>query len=972
MDHRRRLIIWISLLIFFISMLPTGKVLAQTPTSTPIGGSNINDPYWSYSGWEYYQEGFYCIVLDSINNGNNYSYIKWPNEFQPSTNQNQGDTWNFTTTRLKIFNIGTNGFSTSALNALYSGQSIEYYPQSLMRLYNSGGLSFTAKVCSTRLPIINAPDPLWNFPEWYQEANNYYCADFTGISTTIGSNRFLYIKWPSQFISSNLNFTNDLLYLPDSNITIKNTGNVNIKWKVNNGSDQPQITPGSTANLSYSGILGTRNIFFDTQNNPPANSILSIKFCIQKTSDNYRPSAGREPIWGSIVQDGDMEDQPVSSAWMPLYSTGRSKFGRIQTSSLTSMFNVSMYGYSRCNSGMQIIGNAHSSNPLQVFASQGDFSNITQPIDWPGGKFNFRFSLKAYNHPVQVVIKLVYISVGNYGQEYYLYNGFVGPEAWMDVNSSNSQFAPAGGYAIHVSLGGASSGGDSYFAIDDFVLSDQPVSGVVCSVSLPPTSVPTITPTGPTPTIDYLKTSTPVYTRTPTPTIIPTTSYNGTNVIQNCGFGFGDTYWGFSGYWDYSYWHETAYVVYSADNYGFVESGASLPGLYQSFYWPGGTAYVKWYSPSSSGWDVRFINSVTRASYLVSTGWPNADNRWHQYTIYLPAGNYDLNLNSNSYYGDTYDNISVSTGNFSTCVQTTNGAMTPSPVINASQTPLPSWTPTGMTPTMWPTSTQRPTSTAAAGLPTSTPQKTFTPYPTYTPYVPPAPTFTQQPWRSPTPYPTYTQQATYTPLPTYTPNGAGTIEPSPTTSPTPPPPPQQAPPDYYALCERPQSAADLAGWQEFEKCQILSFFSMSPNAVSTVAAVPTMMNGSEPFGTFNELKDTNSKVKSLVDSYDWNNTGLPGMKDAPSVDAITNPGANSPWITGKFDFTKNSSTQTSTVCNTSYNKILGPYFTPPFCFLINIMRDKGILPWIQLLVNIAALGFLAIYLWHKWIDAGAG
>jgi hypothetical protein len=164
---------------------------------------------------------------------------------------------------------------------------------------------------------------------------------------------------------------------------------------------------------------------------------------------------------------------------------------------------------------------------------------------------------------------------------------------------------------------------------------------------------------------------------------------------------------------------------------------------------------------------------------------------------------------------------------------------------------------------------------------------------------------------------------------------------------------------------------DLAHWLEYEKCQVLSFFSMSPNAVATTAALPTLMADREPVGTINELGKTNEQIRDLINSYDWNRPGLPGTGDAPDPSQfIDGPGPDSPLNGGKFDFGR--STQTiSNECSADLTQLIGPGLAQGACFFFNTLRQTGLMPWIQFLIDLSAVLVLGLYLVKKWIDAGA-
>lgn len=207
---------------------------------------------------------------------------------------------------------------------------------------------------------------------------------------------------------------------------------------------------------------------------------------------------------------------------------------------------------------------------------------------------------------------------------------------------------------------------------------------------------------------------------------------------------------------------------------------------------------------------------------------------------------------------------------------------------------------------------------------------------------------------------------TFTPYPTYTPGIPGLVPGLPTQ-----PPPQQPPPSYYADCKRPQNGFDVAGWVDYERCMTTSYFEFSPRSVSTIAAIPTMFAGQEPFGTLYEIVETQRRVEELVNSYDWEHTGLEGMDDAPNPGVIlATASSGSPYNGGKIVLNPRDGSNYSSVCEFELGKIVGKLLATPMCFIFNILRELALMPWFQLFINLACIGALGIYFWKKLIDMG--
>lgn len=636
-----------------------------------------------------------------------------------------------------------------------------------------------------------------------------------------------------------------------------------------------------------------------------------------------------EPVTGTgnVLQDGDMEQQPQSFHWFPETRNGYYSFGRFDSSGIGALGSSLR---AACGSGAQIIGNLTCSSILDFFCLQARdrYADIRQRFTWPGGHLYFKYTAKGMPEGGwdRNVHALIYITNLTTFTQYVLRDDMLPPEYVTRVGSVVN--VPAGVYNFYIVLGSGNAPGDA-FVIDNVAVSQSLLDGEACSPVVPATTV-TPTPSSGTATV------------TGTPQGVP-----GPNLIENCGFEQGEMGWR----WQTS----KSYVIYGPSNYSHAEPDAPLPGVSQSFFWPGGPMFVRY--QSNSPHNVYIRHRFTNQTYMINAGDQTAAG-WitYQGTTYVPGGSYDIYLHRPAgAWPVQYDNISVSEGNYSSCQSGAN--FTPTPPATATTT---------ATPTMWPTSTQRATSTVMAGTSTSTPRPTNTPFPTFTTVPTLAETITPRPYSTFTPYPTYTQRPTYTPLPTYTPNGEGTIEPSATPTGTLAP---QPPPDYYSDCQRPDTG-DAAGWIEYNRCLTLSFFTWSPKAEATIIAMPTLVSGKEPFGTINEFKDTQDRMKELVDSYDWN-TGMPGTSDSPDPSIFLNPGPDNPWFSGQIEFTQGTGTPISTECTARITAVLGPYLSAGYCWLVNFMQEKGITPWLQLLVNLSALGFLAAYLIRKWIDAGA-
>ncbi len=656
---------------------------------------------------------------------------------------------------------------------------------------------------------------------------------------------------------------------------------------------------------------------------------------------------------GNVLLDSGMEQQPVSSFWFPDPKDQRYTFGRINSSDLLQRMT---FGLARCEAGFQIAGNWTCDNwyEFQCAAFQKSYSDVRQRFYWSGGVMYYRFSVRG--SPTRAVPYRVYVTDLSTFSQTVLRSGTAGPadknnlDSWDDLNGSSGSSLPGGQYEIHLGLGPGAAQNDVVF-FDDVVVDTASISANVCAPVEPAT------------------------TGTPTPTLQPSATPQGMaggNLINNCGFSQGSSYW----QWD----NPRSFVVYDTaahGNYGHENSDANNPAISQYFTWPGGPAFVQW--DSKTAFNIYLTSLQTGQNYTLQSG-NAAYSTWTTFrgAVDVPSGGYRINLHFPAGQGPAeFDNITVSTGNYVNCSAGESWTATPPPTSTPNQTP-----------TMWPTPTQKPTSTPLPGGSTSTPRPTYTPYPSPTLITPQPPTVTPNPFHTFTPYPTYTARPTYSPYPTYTmqptytqqptstteagqpdPTERPTYTPWPTYTAPPPsatPPGQVPPPSYFADCNRPDNGADLAGWVEYEKCQTLSFFTWSPNAQSTMEAIPTMFAGSEPFGTMGELGETRNQVEALVNTYDWSSVSA----GDPSIDDFLYPGANSPYNGGLFNLDGPPSTY-SQVCDTELSRAVGPLLAKPICWLFDLLRTIGILPWLNLFLNIGFISLLLLYLKRRWVDAYA-
>ena len=657
------------------------------------------------------------------------------------------------------------------------------------------------------------------------------------------------------------------------------------------------------------------------------------------------------------IQDGDMEQQPTSVNWMPTMDDNRYTFGRMDTTNLDTRLS---YGAAMCKNGFQVIGES----PSMFFgipfwqAPKKTYSNVRQQFFWSGGTMYYRYGVKNMR-PTNPTHYQVWVTNTSTYAQYMITNAIVTGDWEIKAGSVGS--VPQGNYVLNISLASDHADYDA-IGIDDVVIDAIAPPTQACVQGAHTTPTATIVP----------GMSTPTSTRTPTPM-----EDVGPNLVLNCGFSQGEAYWSIAS--------PESMVVYDSDNYAYIGTDSSQPGFSQVIYWPGGTVYVKY--RVNGPYNVYFQDLTTSQVFSVSSG-PKMSAAWRYYmsTITMPEGIYKFSLAFPLGDGPTaYDNLSVAQNGYAACDGGTSVTPTSVPTSIIS------------TPTMWPTYTMAPTSTVQTGTPTPTIRPSYTPFPTYTPWPTLEPTLTKTPgYKTSTPWPTYTPQLTYTPQPTYTmmathtqeatstPSGAGTSTPRPTYTPWPTytpqtgggtnglptnAPPVPPPPSYNADCNRPQNGYDIAHWVEYEKCQTLSFFSMSPNAVATYQALPSMFDDREPKGTFDEVTSMLDGLKDLLNQYDWDN-GLPGTDESPDLGIFLSPDQTSPWFGGQFQF-NTPSEPFNTTCSSTLTSMIGPGMAQGYCLVMNFLHEKGLMPWIQLIIDLGSIILFGAYIWTKWIDAGA-
>jgi hypothetical protein len=197
-------------------------------------------------------------------------------------------------------------------------------------------------------------------------------------------------------------------------------------------------------------------------------------------------------------------------------------------------------------------------------------------------------------------------------------------------------------------------------------------------------------------------------------------------------------------------------------------------------------------------------------------------------------------------------------------------------------------------------------------------------------------------------------------------------------------------------CNRPGQFYEVANWIDYEACEVKHFFTVCPHNIATLEAIPTVvLSGKEPFGVVGEVQEANEAIKNEVNKKDWDNTGLAGQKDAPNQDMFNASYYDTPVaipeeaegidsyrvITGQERSPYNGGSVTfitaggnnsdlvaasySDVCDFNMRPVVGERLAEPMCFIFNVLNNLSLMPWLQFLINISAIGMLIIFLFNK-------
>ncbi|MEP7356450.1 MAG: hypothetical protein ABI847_04375, partial [Anaerolineales bacterium] len=496
------------------------------------------------------------------------------------------------------------------------------------------------------------------------------------------------------------------------------------------------------------------------------------------------------------------------------------------------------------------------------------------------------------------------------------------------------------------------------YQLDDITLSSIGYQ-TYCSGPGGATATPAVSPTagsgrGATPT----RTVTP---GGPTQTPAPVSSF------QNCDFEQGLAGWSTVG---------AASVKLAGGPIGpqFARAIGPLTSVYQAFTWGGGTAYFTFWIGPGSGGSVHIQRAAGFGASYDTTLWAHSESSpvWKLITAQisnLQSGTYKI-----AFYGTNFNNMDIdgvmpSYNTYRYC-----GAGTPTPGPTSFVTSTPSRTPTAgpsstaiatRTPTVTntPNATWTPSNTPTAAPPSATP---LPPTATNTPTTPPSATPSGTPGNDAT----ATALASVTPATsTATPAASVTAPPTntpmpPTASPIPNPNPQPEPAPS-ADCQRPDNPFNLAGWMEFEVCQVLKWTLWNDENSTQMLNIQATLQVYEPMGTLNELSDARNTLSDEINQYDWANTGLQSG-ELPDLSILIPDNTPTGLLTGNFDLTPDPGSDFAFVrtCGLQIADVFGDAMSQGMCAAINWMIATGILNWVQYLFDLAIwIAFLRYGWW---------
>lgn len=742
------------------------------------------------------------------------------------------------------------------------------------------------------------------------------------------------------------------------------------------------------------------------------------------------PTLTPTPIPGqssNLICDGDMEEYFDSTCWLqsdfgsitrPNGSIAPYTWDRLNTFLAPwplSWSNWWTYGDAACGTGYQGVGkNALIGTNVWTGTGKGAASAIEQGFTWAGGTLNWRISARGKFMrflPATPPGKAVATIFGD-AVSYALINEAALTVGWTTFHGSLD--LPAGNYNLKLDswdkqnfLINTIDDGSVYY--DDVFLTADVLTGNPCedlTNDITPTPDLTQTQTATaagtvTPNATGTVTATPTGTITPstTATIFVTPTGMGNTItpdgsptatpnadllfIWNCGFEAGSNNWGLN---------QVSSIVLAGGPTGpqALRATGDNPSAWQNFISKGANTYLTAWIKGRTG--IRAYNLDTQATidYYVGEIYEWEWKKIYQ-TAYIPAGNWRLELNtSDPPAGEGFfDGITLAYNTYATAAQSWC-AVEPTPGPTPFLTATPSRTITmGATSTPWPSSTIAPWYTPIA---TGTPQPSTTPQPSQTPNVNATnyaltatalgtpntgnQTATAQAATLTAVWGTATAMGTSIPGGTITPGGPGTGTPSFQGTPMATPPygsggigGSNPGVDGMGPCPKPDFWKDgLGAWVDGAVCEAKAFMTFGPGNIDQVNQFTKDLKKQEPFGTVSEMTDALQAVKSLVNSYNWTNSGLPGTHTR-GIGVFTVFTDKAPgWITGFGGFQIQGGGPTYRMsCSAQVAGFVGPRISPGMCFIFDILYQNNLMPVFQFFVDGSSLLALFFYIRNQWL-----
>lgn len=691
------------------------------------------------------------------------------------------------------------------------------------------------------------------------------------------------------------------------------------------------------------------------------------------------------------LTDGGMEEHPLSSAW---YTNNGVDFNGTRINRSANWLQWFLQGPAKCGDGYHVIKN-----------DGPQFAPTAQDFTWSGGDLYWKIGTRGARGFLGIVVAPALQPLAYSYLEDETGNIFVLIEDTRDspqsgewkANTGMVEALPAGNYKIVLT------GVDEYIvSYDDVEIDTAPIT-TSCSVVEEPT--PTVTPTATrfaTATQEVYDPTQSAWTVTPGPSPTPSSL-----IISNCGFQNGSVGWTLN---------YQSFIGNSGGPIGplYLVAQGGAPSAYQTVYVSSEqtiylTAYVLSYA------QIRMVN-VDDGSII--TFYSAHTSTWTQIrrSMTVRSGYWRLELNNSGYSSAGFDGIDLSKNGYTSsgaCVNTPTAGPTAfvaaTSTLTRTATNAPTQTAVYISSTPGPTRTPYGTPGDSGGPYTTTPnasQLTATAgwIITATYDAGAIGTYTPAPAPSGTPGGTWNGGD----MPPGEGGGEGGATPTmPSTwNPGDPPPASDAagywenvpctgdncstsqtswipglslgwpntgdlPTNWFGggdgsgsyefhECVKPTNPWSVSWWIDYERCLIFSFFSWGPKQHGLVSGIPATFTQLEPFGTIAEVGEGMVIMRTQVAGIQ-NEIGYDGVNDPINPGEILGGSiGNDPWGENAqlhlFDNTGGITTGAYTgYCTHRLSDALSGNLANGACFALNVMKNVGVFPWVQFMINVASI-----------------